>query len=275
MKRSARGSMLAGLFSVLWAGCSPAADEPQSVAACDLEQSGPARVVEVVDGDTVVLRDGREVRLVGIQAPKLPLGRPDFEIWPMADEAKDALETLVLGKQVTLAHGGRAKDRHGRVLAHLHLAEGGETGTREWVQGAMLEAGFARVYTFPDNRSCVPALLAREAVARAARTGIWTDPYYQIRAARPFDGADGRYELVEGRVVAVGEGRGRVYLNFGENWRDDFTVVIDREALALFEETGLDPDHLEGRRVRVRGWLRSWNGPMIDATHPEQIEILR
>jgi hypothetical protein len=26
--------------------------------------------------------------------------------------------------------------------------------------------------------------------------------------------------------------------------------------------------------VRVRGWLDSYNGPTIAATHPEQIEVL-
>ena len=31
---------------------------------------------------------------------------------------------------------------------------------------------------------------------------------------------------------------------------------------------------LEGKRIRVRGWLRSWNGPQIEASHPEQIELL-
>jgi endonuclease YncB( thermonuclease family) len=51
-------------------------------------------VVEVIDGDTVVLDDGKEVRLVGIQAPKLPLNRPNFKEWPLAPEAKDELEKL-------------------------------------------------------------------------------------------------------------------------------------------------------------------------------------
>ena len=46
-----------------------------------------ARAVEIVDGDTLILADGREVRLVGIQAPKLPLGRKNFRTWPLADEA--------------------------------------------------------------------------------------------------------------------------------------------------------------------------------------------
>ena len=48
-----------------------------------LTLGGPATVVAVVDGDTVVLDDGRQVRLVGIQAPKLPLGRRNFRKWPL------------------------------------------------------------------------------------------------------------------------------------------------------------------------------------------------
>jgi hypothetical protein len=79
---------------------------------------------------------------------------------------------------------------------------------------------------------------------------------------------------VEGRVVAVGQGGGNTYLNFAEDWRSDFTILLDRQAQRLFAEAGVDPAVYEGRRVRVRGWLKSRNGPMIEATHPEQIEIL-
>ena len=52
------------------------------------------RAVEIVDGDTLVLEDGLQVRLVGTQAPKLPLGRPNFQTWPLATEAKAALARL-------------------------------------------------------------------------------------------------------------------------------------------------------------------------------------
>ena len=66
----------------------------------------------------------REVRLVGIQAPKLPLNRPNFKEWPLAREAKDELEKLVLNQRVTLSYGGARMDRHGRTLAHLHTDDG-------------------------------------------------------------------------------------------------------------------------------------------------------
>ena len=63
-----------------------------------LESGGTGSVSSIVDGDTLVLDDGREIRLVGVQAPKLPLGRPNFKKWPLADESKALLETLATGK---------------------------------------------------------------------------------------------------------------------------------------------------------------------------------
>ncbi len=57
-------------------------------------------------------------RLVGIQAPKLPLGRPGFSTWPLAWEAKRALERLVLGQRVTLSFGGR---RRSAAFGNLEL----------------------------------------------------------------------------------------------------------------------------------------------------------
>ena len=68
--------------------------------------------------------------------------------------------------------------------------------------------------------------------------------------------------------------QGRVYLNFGRTWKQDFTAVIDRAALALFSGSGIDPLQLGGALVRVRGWVDIHDGPRIDVTHPEQIEVL-
>lgn len=232
-----------------------------------LEPGGTATVTEVIDGDTVMLDDGREVRLVGLQAPKLPLGREGFEPWPLADEAKEALAALIDGRGVRLGYGGLRTDRHRRALAHLFLEDG------SWVQGAMLDRGLARVYSFADNRALVGEMYAREGRARAARLGIWADPFYAPRSPAETPRFIGGFEIVEGRVLDAARVRGRIYLNFGPDWRTDFTVMIPRAAWKLFEEAGIDPLAYEGREIRVRGWLREWNGPMIEVDHPEQIEI--
>ncbi len=233
-----------------------------------LEEGGRARVASVVDGDTVLLDDRRQVRLVGLQAPKLPLGRPGFEKWPLAGEAKRALEKLVLGKTVALGYGGQRTDRHGRALAHLF----GDGGT--WIQGEMLRLGMARVYTFADNRKLAGDMYALEGEARSGKRGIWGDPYYAVRAtAETLNDLD-TFQVVEGKVLDAAKVKGRVYLNFGADWRSDFTISISPRAGRLFKKSGFDALALEGRWVRVRGWIKKFNGPMIEATHPEQIELL-
>ncbi len=118
-------------------------------------RAGTSAVVsDIIDGDTVILDDGTEVRLVGIQAPKLPLGRTGFETQPLAPEAKAALRDLALGQRVTLYYGGQPVDRWNRALAHLR-----DSGGR-WLQGEMLRRGLARVYSFRDNRAQVAEMLA-------------------------------------------------------------------------------------------------------------------
>ncbi len=252
-----------------------------------LVSAGTGLPREVVDGDTLVLADGRQVRLVGIQAPKLPLGRAGFREWPLAREAKAALEALVglsgvglpgVGlpgaglpgqpKRLRLAYGGRRTDRHGRLLAHLFDLTG------RWIQGGLLARGMARVYSFADNRARISDMLAIERRARAAKRGIWGHPHYRVIAHLEADRFLDSFQLVEGTVVRGAQVRGRGYLNFGEDWRRDFTIFISRRARKRFERAGLDPESYSGKRVRVRGWIKSYNGPMIEATHPEQIEVL-
>ena len=106
---------------------------------------------------------------------------------------------------------------------------------------------------------------------------MWGSPAYSIEDALDVERL-GRlidsYQLVEGTVLNVGEGGGRVYLNFTKDWHTDFTVSIERKDVAAFTKVGLDVKALAGKRIRVRGWLAWRNGPTIEASHPEQIELL-
>jgi endonuclease YncB( thermonuclease family) len=245
----------------------PAAAEGDVRLPAGLKPGGSAVAVEIVDGDTLVLDNGKQVRLVGLQAPKLPLGRKGFRKWPLADEAKAALARLTLRRRLTLHYGGREVDRHGRLLAHLADAE-----TGRWIQGTMLALGMARVYTFKDNRSVIPAMLALERDARAAKRGIWGHRYYAIRDAEDVGRDMGSFQVVEGRVFAVAERKSTTFVNFDRNWHEDFTIVVRGRDRRAFRDAGMDLKTLEGQRIRVRGWVKSWNGPAIEVTHPEQLE---
>lgn len=243
------------------------------VAQPSLKDGGEGLVVKIIDGDTLVLEDGRSVRLVGIQAPKLPLGRSHIKTQPFAEEAKQALEKLTLGKILRLSYGGREIDRYRRALAHLHTMDG------IWVQGYLLEHGLARVYSFRDNRALVAEMLALEAKARADKLGLWGHPFYTVRGVLKTETYDlDTFQVVRGVVANAARVRGRVYLNFGQDWRRDFTVTISKKDMRAFARAGLDaeswPASWVGKNIRVRGWIYWRNGPMIDATHPEQIEVL-
>ena len=246
------------LSSLAWAG-----------GPASLVDGGQARVTAVVDGDTVVLEDGRHVRLVGIQAPKLPLGRPNFAAWPLGEEAKAALAEMILNRDVHVHLAATPQDRHGRVLAHLTRVE-----DAQWLQGEMLTRGLARVYTFPDNRALAAELLSFERQARSDARGMWALPYYAVRNVDNVRFDDGTFQIIEGRVQDTAKIKKRIYLNFGADWRSDFTIKVNLRDERLFEDAGLDLVALKGQRVRVRGWLKSQNGPMIELDHPERLELL-
>lgn len=248
---------------------------PSSAAfACDLPQGDKGTVAEVRDGETLQLSDGRLVRLINAKAPQAPLTARGNRPWPFVAETKQALSELASGTEVELRNGGAKSDRHGRALAQVYVTKDGK---RVWLQGELVARGLARVYSFPDNHACVDELLAREAEARANGIGLWAVWAYRVLEAGNVERL-GRltrsYQLVEGVVAQIGESGGRVYLNFDKDWRRDFTILLERKDGEAFKAAGIDPKSLAGKRLRVRGWVEWRNGPMIHATHAEQIELL-
>lgn len=222
-------------------------------------------VADVTSGHSLTLASGLKVRLAGITAPRWdePFGR----------EAQAALADLVQGQKVRLSYGGDPRDRYDRALAHVHrLSPDGDEDV--WLQAAMIGLGMARVYTWPDEQIDVDALYQTEADARARALGLWADPAYAVRGPNP--NALAQYvdsvQLVEGIVTSTADIRGRAYLNFGADYRTDFTVAVAKKHRKRF--SAVDPVSLEGARVRVRGWIELTNGPMIWASHPARIEIL-
>ena len=248
-----------------------AAAEP---SPCALEAGGTRTVVRVLDGETIALDDGAEVRLIGALSPRATDAAAEFAAWPLAAVAQGELERLVLGKSVELGFAGRRTDRHGRLLAHVFVIA---AESRIWVQGHMLKAGLARAYSLPENTACMDEISSHEQLSRESRAGLWADAAYRIRSADDvFELLRFRstYQIVEGRVLNVADVRGRIFLNFGADWRRDFTVSIHGPARRLTSGLGLEPKSLEGRAVRVRGWIDRRGGPFVGVHHPHQIEAL-
>lgn len=233
-----------------------------------LKDGGQAVVASVIDGRTVVLGDGRTVRLANVGSLVDEPVRAGVRPTPFAATSKDVLSKLVLGRTVQLKLSERPIDRYGRVIAQVFV--NGDT----WVQGELARLGLARVESAADSRGMIVAMQEIEDIARVAKLGIWSDGRYGIRTAEETGRHLNQFEIVEGRVAAADQVNGRVYLNFGPDWRTDFTVSVAPADARAFKREGVDLLAMQGKRIRVRGWLRSYNGPVIDVTHPEQIELL-
>jgi len=203
----------------------------------------------------ITLEDGRTLRLAGIEfanSTALPPG------------------TALILKRLSAAP---ETDRYGRLSAHAFITE---DGAEHWLQADLVSRGLARVSSRIGDPACARLLLAREQTARAEKVGLWGEPVYVMGKAE--DPAEvlkqrGRFALVEGKVLSVRESGGIVYLNFGRRWIRDFAVTVLKRNERQFAAAGMELKKLEGRRVRIRGWVEERGGPRIEAQGPEQIEI--
>jgi endonuclease YncB( thermonuclease family) len=227
-------------------------------------------VARILNGKSFVLASGDEVRLASIEAPNTQeqaegqhAARPGE---PLGDEAKAALAALLAGHTVRIDTNPGTRDRHNRLLGQVY----DEKGT--WIQGEMLKRGWAMVYSFSDDKhEIIEKMLGLEREAQAAKRGIWANPYFRVIS--PAEAAEfvNRFKLVEGRVVSVHDYHGNTYINFFDRWKGNFAVFISHKHADAFAPMNLPL--LVGKTIRVRGWINYHNAPMIDLTHPEQIEV--
>lgn len=108
------------------------------------------------------------------------------------------------------------------------------------------------------------------------RNGFWARAGGGVRSANdPYLlERNGLYELVEGRVLSVGRGARMLFLDFGRNYRQDFTVMVPPAVADRLAAAGLSSDDFANRRVRVRGVIEESGGPAIRLNDPAEIELL-
>lgn len=230
-------------------------------AGCDLEWQGDGFVADIIDGRTIRLQDGREVRLAGIEPPPMDAGT----------SGAAALTALLAGHAITLRGETDMPDRYG--LQPAFVFTGSDTIS---VQARLLSEGAALNAVTVSHADCARELSMAEAAARAAKRGLWVNPAVIKNAESP-DGiitGIGQFTLVEGKVLSVRQAGATTYINFGRRWTQDFAVTISRRMMPVFEAAGMSSKALEGRRIRVRGFVERHGGPRIEALRVMQIELL-
>lgn len=135
----------------------------------------------------------------------------------------------------------------------------------------MIETGMARVMPSDINPEKTSDLLKAEDIARKNKAGLWAR--YPVLIPENADQAMGSYRIVEGTIRKTAVAQNNLYLNFGENWKTDFTVMITPDIRKKLARRNIEPQSLAGKRVRVRGDIRSYNGAFVELANPDCLEV--
>ena len=151
------------VFSLLGCGLYYFDDENPGSASKKVEISAVKpdveyKVIEVIDGDTIVLSNNEHVRLIGINTP-------ESERY-FYGEAKEVLKLLVLNKNVRLEKDVDDRDTYGRLLRYVYIGN-------LFVNLEMVKRGFANVFTFPPNIKYTDKFIEAEREARTNDIGLW------------------------------------------------------------------------------------------------------
>lgn len=216
----------------------------------------------VTERGDLVLAQGGPTAMAGLRLPDEP---------PLRDRALASLRRRVGGAVAIEKTYGT--DRWNRVLAVLLVGEG---GTCAPLASDLVRSGLA-VWDPGPHGIVLPGLRGHEEAARKRSLGLWAEDRYKAIPVRQVDRLRervGRFVLVEGRVLSVGERRLRTYLNFGSDWTRDFTLIVPSRVWREMTARGVTAAALKGRRIRARGVLEEWQGPALAVTVPEAIEVL-
>ncbi len=175
-------------------------------------------------------------------------------VFPDPERAKHWLEAHALHRDFAFTDQG--KDRYGATLVTSTLEED------------MLADGVAMLHSQGETPK---AWSNAEKAARDGKKGLWSQKDFVLTPENAGEYTQ-QYRAVEGVVKKVHVGKDSTYINFGDDWKTDFSAQVrgrDRKALAATLGQ-LAP----GNKVQIRGTIYSENGPMVKLTRPDQLSIL-
>lgn len=203
----------------------------------------PVSVAYVYDGDTVRLRDGRKVRLLGINTPEMGRGgKPDQRL---AVQARTWVrEWLNSRPEVYVWLDQQKHDHYGRLLGHIADDQGNVLGR------SLLEQKLAFPIAVPPNIAAARCFFPLAARFHTANEGVWAEyPAIDVKFLLP--GAQGFMRL-RGLVSRVTRARNQDYWMELEGRVALHITVADQSYFAPATQF----EALVGQSIEVSGWLQ-------------------
>jgi len=203
---------------------------------------------KAVSGDALLLQDGRTLRLAGIKESQ--------------PSAKAFLDSSAAGHVLVLQ--AVSTDRYGRVVATATIQ-----GEAKSLQDILLREGFAFVYPVLDDEQ-LGAWIEIERAARLSKRGVWAE--HRDTPSQNAATLVGKFGFVAGVVSKAERIKNKVFLSFGAQEHPEFKIIIAARYLRPLKKLGIDALALEGKSVRVRGWISDNDGAATTLATPYQIE---
>lgn len=260
---------IAAILKVLVFMSMATAKENETKSLVQLEPSclqlpkGTGVVSKLSKQNVIILKGGRKLILANIYVSK-KLGQ-------------SYLKKLLSKKPITFYASSRKTDRHNRHIVQIFFQENRK---RVWLQDHLINEGLAVPMALPNTRQCFHALLESEKKARVEDLENQSiNEHFPIIKSSNLkllnEKAQGSFQIVEGKVRSFHRTAKNTYLNFSNNWRTDFTVIISNHLLKRKKDKWPNLKAMKGKTVRVRGWLDHYNGPMIRLDVPEMLESIK
>lgn len=216
-------------------------------------------VDKVYDGDTISLKNGERVRLLGINAPEIESRFRQDEAG--GQTAKKWLQEKLSSGEVLLEFDTQHRDKYKRLLAHLFLANG------EHLNKEIVNAGLATLSIIPPNLSYMKELKKAEIHAQQQGLGIWSMEAYRPISVNHLPKKVSGWKRFLAKPIKIT--RSRKYVRLILN--DHVDVRIAKEYLALFP----DLEMYLGQHLEIRGWTSKMKDHYsILVRHPSAIILL-
>lgn len=218
-------------------------DQPSGKARVIEAQSQPSRLLryvrKVYDGDTIILEDGKHIRLLGVNTPEIESRQRAEE--PGGVAAKKWLQAQLHDKKVYLEYDEVKIDKYKRQLAHVFLSNG------KHLNVMLLENGWGTVSIIPPNVRYSDKLVQAQQQAEKARLGIWAMPDYQLQPITKIANHSRGWKRFSATPHAIKKNRKytRLLIN------DKIDIRIANNNLKAFPPLST----YLGKSLEIRGWV--------------------